>query len=299
MEKEQIDIYDMGLSTENHFIDNPTPWAGNAPITNAKAILSNKLSMIGGQLAIQLINTTGTTVIKDEKRAQLEKETFKVSAALSGYASALPDHNLYNRVYFTKSMLKDLREAELIGISVNLLAEATPILLDLAPFGITAATLNSLNATIQAFQQVMKDPIEAIAKRKTATEKLAELIPDLTLFLKTSLDNLVIALEDSEPAFVSTYHNVRLINNSPTNPWSLTTTCLDSATQQPVSGVEVTVVDKNLVRISGQSGFNTFQNLVEGPHKLKVTHPNYATQLIDFTVVSGETTELVILLVHN
>ena len=299
MEKEQIDIYDMGLSTENHFIDNPTPWALNIPITNAKSTLSSKLAAIGNQLSVQLINTTGTTVTKEKKRSQLEKEAFKLSAAISGYASSIANDNMYNRVYFAKSTLKEFREAELIGISLNLHAEATPIVLDLAPFGIMPATLNSLNASIQAFQQVMKDPIEAIAKRKTATEALSVLVPDLTVFLKTNLDHLVTSLEDSEPEFVSTYKNVRLINNSPTNPWSLTTTCLDSNTQDPVHGAEVTVVDKHLTRVSGASGFNTFQNLVEGNHQLKVTHPNYVTQTIDFNVVSGETTELVIMLVHH
>jgi hypothetical protein len=45
-----------------------------------------------------------------------------------------------------------------------------------------------------------------------------------------------------------------------------------------------------------ERGYNTVINLVSGSHKITVMHPKYETQSQEFTVVAGETTELVILM---
>jgi hypothetical protein len=297
MTKEQIDIYDMGLAVQNHFDDNPSPWAGNVPLTAAKATLDAKLSTIAQQHAIQLVNPTGITDNKEIIREILETQAYTLSSGISGYASVINNQDLYNRTHYTKTDLLHFREAELLGVCVNLHKDATTELANLTPYGIVAATLTAFTTAMNNFSAIMKNPIEATAKRKAATEKIAVLIPELSNFLNTTMDNLVVALTTTQAQFVDIYHNVRLINSSPTNSWSLTTTVLDSTTEQPVAGAEIHLVEENINRTTGASGFNTYINLAAGDHTIEVTHPNYQPQTLTTTILDGQTTELAIMLV--
>lgn len=71
MIKPQIDQYDMLLSVENHFDDQPTAWSGNAPIAASKTLLSAKIDEIAVQVALQLVNPTGITAEKNQIRNSL------------------------------------------------------------------------------------------------------------------------------------------------------------------------------------------------------------------------------------
>jgi hypothetical protein len=298
MEKFQIDQFDMLLAVENHFNDNTPPWTTNVPVAAAKTQLSAKIAGIGTQLAIQLVNTTGITEDKQVARQRLEAQAFTISAAISGYATATGNGDLYNRTHFAKSAIAEYRDTELIGLATNLILDANAQITNLAPYGILPATITTFVASQTAFAAIMKNPVEAIGRRKAATEKIATLLPDAMVFLTTALDNLMVALEATQPNFVDIYNNVRQINSSPTNPWSLTTTCLDSVTQLPIKDVTIRIADVGIVRTSPESGFNTYQNVKEGEHTLEASHPNYTTQSVTFTVVGNQTTELPILLVE-
>jgi hypothetical protein len=100
----------------------------------------------------------------------------------------------------------------------------------------------------------------------------------------------------TQPNFVSVYENVRLINSSPTTSLSLTITVLDEATNTPIPNVDLEIVGENITRKSSARGYNTVLNLTAGNHSIKATHPNYVTKTESFTIVAGETTELVVLL---
>lgn len=297
MQKTQIDQYDMLLTVENHFDDNPTLWSANAPLAAAKNLFSTKIDEIAAEVATQLINPVGITIDKTNLRNELQSKALAISAAISGYAAATPGKNdLYNRVHYTKTDFDRFREAELIGVITNLHREVTAEFTNLAPYGVTATTLNSLLATNNAFGTIMKNPNEAIAKRKAATDKIAVLLPEAITIAETRLDNLIVGLNGTQPQFVEMYTNVRALNSTATNPLSLTITTLNAVTNEPIANANLEILGQAIIRVSGDRGYNTVQNLVAGPHQILVTHPNYATQTVPFTIVSGETTELVILL---
>lgn len=297
MQKMQIDQYDMLLTVENHFEDNTTAWSANVPLAAAKALLSAKIDAIAAEVALQLINPTGTTVDKINLRADLEAKGLALSAALSGYAASTAGKtDLYVRVYFTANNFYKFREAELIGIITNLHREATAELANLAPFGVTAATLAALQSANNAFGAIMKNPNAAIAKRKSATDRIAILLPEAISILETRLDNLIVALNGSQPQFTAIYNTVRVLNKTGTNPLSLTVSTVEALTNQAVSNAQLEIVGEGITRVSSERGYNTVQNLVSGPHQLSVTHPNYETQTVSFTIVSGETTELIVVL---
>lgn len=297
MQKTQIDQYDMLLAVENHFDDNPTVWAGNVPLTTAKTQFATKIDEIAMQVALQLLNPTGITVDKANLRNDLQDKGFAISAAVSAYAAATPGKNdLYNRVNFSKTDFERFREAELIGVITNLHQEATVALPNLEPYGVTAASLSSLLVANTAFGAIMKNPNEAIAKRKAATDEIAKLLPEAIAIAETRLDNLMVGLASSQPQFAAIYTNLRALNSTQTNPLSLTITTLKAVTNEPIANAKLEIVGEGITRISSARGYNTVQNLIVGPHQITVTHPNYVTQTVAFTIVTGETTELVIAL---
>lgn len=296
MTKTQIDQYDMLLSVENHFDDNAPVWTPNVPLAAAKTVLSTKIDLLAVEVAIQLQNPTGITQDKANLREDLERKGFTLSSALSAYAATVGKNDLYNQVLINKSTFSKFRDAELIGVVTNLHRDATIEIANLAPYGVTPASLTDLLTANNAFGQIMKNPTSAIAKRKAATDAIADIIPEIIEILETRVDNLIVGLTASQPQFVAVYNAVRALNSSPTYKLSATITTLDAVTNAPIANASVVVENQGITRTSSQRGYNTIQNLPEGAHQLVVSHPNYATQTVPFTVVTNETTEIVVAL---
>lgn len=298
MEKRQIDQYDMLLSVENHFDDHAALWSTNIPISAAKTEFSGKLDTLATQVALQLQNPTGVTVEKNTARKNLEDFAFRISAAVRGYASQANLQDLYRRVDIARSDLQRFRDAELVGVVSNLVEAAQGVVAQLENFGVTADDLEELGDANTAFGTLMKNPAAAIAKRKAATDKIAILLPPLMDFLTQRMDNLIVAISSAQPEFVDIYNNVRAVNDTATNPLSLTITTLEANTTVPVVHAQLEIVGEGITRVSGERGYNRVQNLVAGNHTLQVEHPNFVSQSIPFTTVTGETTELVVQMVR-
>lgn len=296
MQKRQIDNYDMFLAVENHFDDNPLLWNTNVPVTTTKTLLSAKIDLFATQVALQLVNPTGITADKDKARTALEDQALMLSSATSGYASIAGKGDLYKRVFYTKTDITKFRDAELIGVCTNLAADCNAELANLGPYGITAPILTTFNNLIAAFGAIMKNPASAIAKRKDATEKIEDAIIEIANILDTRMDNLVVMLTATQPAFVAIYNNLRAINVTGSSQLSLTITTLNAVSNLPVANVNLELTGEGITRVSGERGYNTITNLIAGSHQIKAMHPNYKPKTETFTVVTGETTELVILL---
>lgn len=296
MLKTQIDNYDMYLAVENHFNDNPTLWNTNVPVDATKTLLSSELDSLATQIALQLVDPTGITVDKDKTRLTLENEAFTLSAAISGFASVTDRSDLYNRTNYTKTTLARYRDAELIGVATNLAADCTTELASLAPYGVAAAEITSFLTAIANFGTIMKNPTEAIARRKLATDLIQEKITEISTLLGTRLDNLMVALRATQPGFVRTYTNLRAINSTGSHPLSLTITTLNAKTNEPVPNVKLEIANEGITRTSSARGYNTVINLVEGEHSIIASNPKYVLKKEQFIVVTGETTELVLLL---
>jgi hypothetical protein len=294
MEKFQLDQLDMLYAVENHFDDNTPAWTSNVPLAAAKTLLTQKIASIGAQHALQLLNTDGVTQGKNLTRKNLETQAFIIGSALCTYANAVGNADLYNRARYTKSDLERFRDAELLGITTNLSADTGAEIANLAPYGVLPANLITFNNLRNAYGNAMKNPTEAIGRRKKATEKIAELLPDALTFLNERMDNAIVSLQTTQSDFVEIYYNVRAINSSPTNTRSLTTLCIDAESNAPIEGVIIIIDNANIKRITSASGFNVFQNLPSGIGTLKAEHVNYRSTAVEYTIVDGITTELVV-----
>jgi hypothetical protein len=294
MLKTQIDNYDMFLAVENLLDDNAPVWSGNFPIAETKVLLSQTIDTLAKQVGIQLENPTGITVDKDRVRTALEEEAFVISAAASGFATVSDNGTMYKRTHYTKSNLIRFRDAELQSVCINLAKDCKDVLDALVPYGITDSVLSRFKEIIDKFADVMKNPTEAIGKRKTATEKIPVIIVQIADLLNKRMDNLMVSLRAAAPDFVERYKNVRAINSTGSRALSLTITTINAATREPIAHVELELIGQGIKRVSSKRGYNTVANLVAGNHEIKAVHPNYKPKTVAFTVVSGETTELLL-----
>lgn len=299
MEKYQIDQLDMLYAVENHFDDNPTPWAGKVPIEDTLDLLKTKIGEIGAQYAVQLLNTTGVTKAKSAVRLALEEIAYTVSSALTAFAGVSGNDELYDKSYIPESSYTLFKDAELLGNCVNIKILAENNVLDLGAFEIDATVLSNFGNLITDFSNINKNPTEAIAIRKKATDKIAELLPEGIDLLTRRMDHLMVGLKATQPDFVAVYFNVRNVVNTGAQVRSLTTLCLDSVTLAPLQEVTLNIVSLNQERVSPASGFNVFQNVAAGSYELSASRGGYVTQTIPFVVVANITTELAISLVKE
>lgn len=293
MEKTQIDQWNMILTTENHFDDNPTVTTGYTLINNTKTALSAKIDALQLQINAQLHDTTGVTVAKNTLRNTLIESGHGIASVASGYASSVGNNVLYGRTRYSHSDWLRMTDAELVTNCINLKNDVNPVVASLAP-GVTAAMVTAFGTNITSFQDIMRNPREAVSARATATMNISKLLPQIINdLLEQRLDNDVMALNATNPDFVSTYFNVRTIDSSPTANLSLTITCLDQD-GSPLANVDINIDEGTVTRVSSARGYNTVQNLAEGSHTLTATKPGYADVTLSFVTVAEETLELLV-----
>jgi hypothetical protein len=108
------------------------------------------------------------------------------------------------------------------------------------------------------------------------------------------MDNLIGMLNATPPSFVGIYKNLQAVNATGSNQLSLTITTLNAVSNEPIANVNLELVGEGITSVSSERGYNTINSLVAGSHKIAEMHPNYKPKTETFTVVTGETTELLL-----
>jgi len=295
MKKVQIDQYDMLLAVEDHFDVNASDWTSNIPISDAKTALSGQIDALTTEIGLQLQKSTGVTEDKAALRNDLEEKGFILSAALSSYAATNPGmKEMYRNVHFPKSDFPKFREAELIDNISHLNDEAVKVIENLAPYGVTEATLTELLVANDAFRKIKNKPKEVISNRKDATDDIGVMLRQAVSLLDDQMDSLVEMLRATYPQFVSVYFNERHTHSTGHHAFSLTITTLDANTNAPLAKADIEIIGKGIKRVSSDRGYNRVQNLQQGNYQLSISRPGFASQVIPFIIISGETTQLVI-----
>ena len=112
-------------------------------------------------------STTGITADKARLADSVINRAMEIGGAVAAYASGTGDATLQAQVTFSKSVLKDLRDAELDDraqavhdIAADLLAKHAAAMGD---YGLTATKLTDLQSAITAYSAMVGSPRAAIA----------------------------------------------------------------------------------------------------------------------------------------
>lgn len=295
MIKVQVDQNNMLLAVEHHFENNEPLWTSNVPLSDAKAALSAKLNEITIASRVQKVDSTGATSNKTALRKDLEKKGLFVSSALTAYAAVHEvDIQQFNRLNLTKNDFSRLSGGDLLLIITDLYDAAMPIITDLEPYAVTPLTLTALLAAADAFKAMRFQPIDVTGVRKAATDAIPVLLHEAITMMEINMDKQMGNLRDTEPQFVDAYFIVRKIHHLGVRTLSLEITTLNGSDNTPLAGAHIEVVGKGIKRISTEKGLNRVQNLVEGYYTLSVSRPDFVSQMVSFTIMNHQTTQLVI-----
>jgi hypothetical protein len=299
MTNNQHNRLNMIQSVHNYLNNNITIINTNVPTMATKILLDQKIAELLAHHAIQLQNSTGIAEDKKNKRAILMQKALALSALICAYASIGDNTALYNENHFTKSGLILLSDYKLTGVCGYLVISLENNLASLQPFGIDANDIINFKNAIDSFAAVINTPSKSITKRNKSTQAIANLLTEITTLLEQRLDNNLVVFETAHPMFVGTYRKLRRVGKTPTRTLDLVVQTISKTNQQPIEKAKLKIADKKGFRLSSKMGKNIFLNLKQGQHQLTVSHPNYQTKTVDFTVVDNETTKIVVALEEN
>jgi hypothetical protein len=169
----------------------------------------------------------------------------------------------------------------------------------LVTYEITAGDITAFNDEITAFKGWLPDPRTATAQRKSANDELNRLIPEISDFLTNRLNPAMYLFETDPTSFYADYFNARIIVDPQTQTMALRLHVEDSVTHLPLADVNVHIPSTGDSRITPESGISEFINLPAGELTVNFNRPGYVPQVITVTIVSGDTTDVTIMMVQE
>ena len=209
MNKLIVQKVNMFINVSDVLKSNPTA-AETAPIlTSLSTTFDGMLTQIGTRMGPLLVPTEGIAVDKKAAKLGLCIQLSTACGAMRGYAMAQSDNTLYAEVDFSQSALYKKRDEELIELAGRLIAKLKSLIIQLAPYGVTAQTESDLDAALSAFKAEKPKVRDKKVLNKTSRELLAAETQKANDFLRFQLDNAVRNLKLLLPEFYLLYFNAR------------------------------------------------------------------------------------------
>lgn len=258
-------------------------------LTSFKAKVSSIVST--SQLEEEI--TSGIATDKGVLRTTLCEQAADIAALVYAYAASVNNNTLKEAVDFSKSDLRLIKDDNLPQVCQNIHAAANDNLAALAPFGVTAGMLSSLDDLIEDYAEAVPKPRNATALKKTYASTLKNLYAEADTILKEQMDKTAISFKSANAVFYETYKNNRIILDPATSATQVAGIVRDQWTNNPVSGVAVQVVDQSYSATTNGSGEYTIKIPVPGEYNITFTKAGYVTKTEENVEITlGEETEL-------
>ena len=269
----------MFRATQKHCNDNPAIVATVPAFETASIALNAKIASIIATAQQQDLITKGITIDKAEAKKTLCQLATDIAAPVFAFAAANNNNQLMQQVNFTYTTLFRSKDDELAPRCQNIHDAAQNNLASLAPYGITAATVGTLQTTINNYQSKVPDPRNAAAQKATVRANLKNLIKETDAVLKLQMDKTVVGFKAANPDFVLTYKTTRIIIDPSKTTTTLKGTITSSAGQTFVAGATVSIEGTSGNAITNETGSYEIKPSPAGTFSIKVT----ATKFTDTT----------------
>ncbi|MFI5219372.1 MAG: hypothetical protein ACHQNT_07765 [Bacteroidia bacterium] len=298
MNKDQDDVLKMYNTSYGLLKDSSTIYAANVPFNNVVDLLGDNIKAILDLQDRQTIDITGIAEDKKNTRALLEKLTYDTSVIMAFYATITNNTELRIASDYTRTRLKNARDNEIITMGELVYRSADANAAALAPYGLTAGMLNALNDVYKKFLHCSNKPRDARSGISEAATELLKLFGQTNALLTEQIDNGMELFRESHNDFYRKYFISRKLIKSASYKRALHAKFIDSKTRKALPKVSI-IVDNKFKKLSWKKGTTTLQNLYEGSHVLKASLPRYQNIILNFNVIKGETTRLVIEMVKE
>lgn len=211
MEKEIMNKYQMGRSTQNYLDTNNVTWSSIPIINSFKIELDDQLLGVGEQLKATGVSSKGITIGKNGLKKQISNKAAVLSGALSAYASVSMDQNLLSNGSFDKSDVILMRDIELPGRLTSLTDLLTAHLEVLMPYGVSEAQVTDLLTSVDDFREQVGQPRLIQSKANLAKKAVEELVENAMDILNKKMDKVMLQFKFSNPSFYEGYKRARVI----------------------------------------------------------------------------------------
>lgn len=253
------------------------------------AEFTNIIALINANRMKQEADIKGFAIEKNSKRTIASQEAISIANKLTAYAAVTDNHVLEQKVNFTKNEWNISPDTQFIEKALIVHVEATAHIADLAPYNITQPMLDTFIASINAYSDILIDPRNAIAERKTATSNIANLFSQADSILYDKMDKLIEVVAETQPEFCSNYLNARIIVDLGHREISLEGKILDAATTVPIRNAKVELLEAGKQIITAKTGGYRFKSLPGGNYTLRISMQNYRTQIIqNIPIIEGK-----------
>jgi hypothetical protein len=190
----------------------------------------------------KLLISSGLSKDKQKTKLLLAGLAKRIAGSVHIYASQTDNTVLMEMMDFTKSELKYERDSALVEVCVKIYDTAMLYAGNLIVFGVDANMLLTFQTSINLYADKSPLPYEARDHKKTLTLLVKEKIREITDYKKHQMDNAIILLETTHPAFVSEYHNASRVIADGTRHEKVLVPVL---TPEEVGYIAVNVTDKD------------------------------------------------------
>lgn len=275
----------MFRATQKHCADNAPIIATIPAFQSSVNSLNAKIASIIATAQQEDLVTKGITIDKAEAKKTLCQLAADVAAPIIAYAAANNNNQLLKEVSFNYSDLFKTKDDQLAPRCKNILDAAQANLAALTAYGISAATVTTLQNTIDNYQSKVPDPRNAAAQKVTIRANLKKLIKEADTVLKLQMDKTIVGLKTTHPDFVSTYKSNRVILDPTKTTTSIKGVIISSTDKSFIKGATVLLVETKTKVLSNEKGEYEIKPVANGQYSLNVTASKYKDTLITEVIV--------------
>ncbi len=175
--------------------------------------MSDVIDSIDGIVQLQVKQITGKALDKASAETNAVNAALELIGPTKSYARAVNNNSLFEAVNYSKTSLLKRRDTLLVNTLTLIRDTVQDNQVALTSYGITAAMVTSLSASITDYSVLVAAPREAINNKSAATNALVAAFKNLDPILER-LDGLAEIKKSSDPDFYNTYKSSRIIVDS-------------------------------------------------------------------------------------
>lgn len=240
-------------------------------LNNSVKALRSKISEILITAQQEDLVTKGITKDKSELKKNLSAIGTDIAAPIFAYASVAQNNTLKESVNFSFSTLLATKDDQLAPRLQNIHDAGVNNLAELAPYGITKPLLQTFQLQINEYQQIVPNPKNASAIKKTVRQNIKRLLKEADTILKEQIDKTIVILKPKYPDFVETYKNNRVIIDPSKKGTVLKGIVIEGLGKAPIAKAKITVDNTSFTTETDDKGAFRFPEIPFGEYTLSIT----------------------------
>ncbi len=283
----------MYRATQKHCLDHPSVTSSLPAFEKILTTFNLKVSSIIELTQQEDLATKGITVDKSEAKKSLCRLATDMAAPVFAFASATEDYKMQQEVKFTFTDLLKTKDDVLAPRCQNIKDIATANLKALGEYGLTEASLSTLQTAIENYQSKVPTTRNSAAQKKTIRDNIKKLFAETDSILKDQMDKTIVSFNASNPDFVATYKTNRIIIDPGKSVTMLKGTVQSSKEKIPVSGALITLKDTNLKTTTTKAGTFEIKPVPPGTYSIIISATGFADKTeTNVAFKPGQTTTL-------